>query len=152
MGQMLFRDAEFTDLPIILELLADDALGQIRDPVSSQSNSVYQQAFQAIHDDPNQRLIVASVSGSVVGVFQLTFIPGLSRGGAWRGQIEAVRVASRFRTQGIGKAMIGHAIGLCRERHCKLVQLTSDKQRGEAHRFYGQLGFVASHEGFKFVL
>ena len=97
-------------------------------------------------------MLLAELKGELVGYLQITFIPGLSRKGAWRGQIESVRVATRLRGKGIGGAMLEHAIGLCRERGCRLVQLTSDKTRAEAHRFYGRLGFVASHDGFKLTL
>ena len=92
------------------------------------------------------------LGGEVVAYLQITFIPGLSRKGSWRGQIESVRVASRLRGLGIGRQILEHAIELCRARGCSLVQLTSDKTRAEAHRFYGRLGFVASHDGFKLAL
>ena len=88
----------------------------------------------------------------VVGTLQLSFIPGLARRGALRAQIEAVRVAARLRGRGVGAAMLGWAIEEAKRRNCALVQLTSDKRRSEAHRLYGHLGFVASHDGFKLGL
>jgi GNAT superfamily N-acetyltransferase len=97
-------------------------------------------------------LAVAEQDGRVVGCLQISFIPGLSRLGMWRGQIEAVRVASGQRGSGLGKAMLAWAIEQCRARGCGLVQLTTDKRRPQAHRFYESLGFEASHEGMKLTL
>ena len=88
----------------------------------------------------------------VIGTLQLTFIPGLARTGAWRGQIEAVRIAETHRGSGVGQQMFEWAIEQCRARGCKLVQLTTDKARPDAHRFYERLGFVGSHIGYKLTL
>lgn len=96
--------------------------------------------------------MVATAAGEVVGTMQLSFIPGLSRRGALRAQIEAVRVRGDYRGQGLGRAMFDWAIGEARRRGCALVQLTTDKTRTDAHRFYDGLGFVASHEGLKLEL
>jgi GNAT superfamily N-acetyltransferase len=147
-----FREATAADLPTIVAILADDNLGRGREDASLPLDDAYVRAFHAIVTDPHQHLILAEISGSIVGFFQLSLIPGLSRKGAWRGNIESVRVVKSLRGNGIGREMIRHAIALCRERGCRLVQLTSDKRRSEAHRFYGDLGFVASHEGFKLQL
>ena len=149
---VIFRGAQAGDLPAIIALIADDGLGRGRDDASLPLDSSYVQAFDAMAKDANQVMLLAELKGELVGYLQITFIPGLSRKGAWRGQIESVRVATRLRGKGIGGAMLEHAIGLCRERGCRLVQLTSDKTRAEAHRFYGRLGFVASHDGFKLTL
>jgi ribosomal protein S18 acetylase RimI-like enzyme len=149
---VIFRGAQAGDLPAIIALIADDGLGRGRDDASLPLDSSYVQAFDAMAKDANQVMLLAELNGELVGYLQITFIPGLSRKGAWRGQIESVRVATRLRGKGIGGAMLEHAIGLCRERGCRLVQLTSDKTRAEAHRFYGRLGFVASHDGFKLTL
>jgi GNAT superfamily N-acetyltransferase len=70
----------------------------------------------------------------------------------WRGQIEGVRVASSHRSAGIGHKLLQWAIGECRRRGCGLVQLTTDKSRRDAKRFYEDLGFVAVHEGMKLAL
>jgi len=145
------RRAQKSDLPRLLELLADDVLGKNREGVGS-GDPCYQQAFFAIEHDSNQLLLVGEFDGNVVAMLQLTFIPGLSRKGAWRALIEAVRVDRSLRSRGVGHWLIAQAIQLARERSCRLVQLTSDKKRLEAHRFYGDLGFVASHEGFKLQL
>ncbi|MGO4377654.1 GNAT family N-acetyltransferase [Pseudoduganella sp. RAF53_2] len=142
------RRATSGDLPRLLELLADDDLGKNREAVGS-SDACYVRAFHAIDSDPNQYLLIGELEGRIIAMLQLTFIPGLSRRGALRANIEAVRVDSSLRGQGIGSWLISEAIALARERQCALIQLTSDKSRTEAHRFYTRLGFVASHEGFK---
>jgi ribosomal protein S18 acetylase RimI-like enzyme len=133
-------------------LLADDVLGRRREDPGPPLNPQYVAAFEAMAADPHQLLLVADSNGCVVGCLQLSFIPGLSRLGMWRGQIESVRIAASQRGGGLGRRMIEHAIGLCRERGCGLVQLTSDKARPDAIRFYESLGFQASHEGLKLSL
>ncbi|WP_437358953.1 GNAT family N-acetyltransferase [Inquilinus limosus] len=143
------RAAAAADLPAILRLLADDPLGKNRETAVE---APYQTAFAAIAADPNQEMVVAEMDGRVVGCFQLSFIPGLSRRGAWRAQIESVRIESALRGQGAGRAMMEWAIARARARGCALVQLTTDKRRPDAHRFYARLGFVASHEGMKLEL
>jgi GNAT superfamily N-acetyltransferase len=148
----VFRAATVEDLPAIIALLMDDDLGKLREDLATPLNPRYRAAFEAIDGDPNQLLAVADAGGKVVGCLQITFIPGLSRLGMWRGQIEAVRVAATQRGSGIGKAMMVWAIEQCRERGCGLVQLTTDKRRTDAHRFYAGLGFEASHEGMKLSL
>ncbi|MBD9373964.1 GNAT family N-acetyltransferase [Rhizobium sp. ARZ01] len=152
MKDINFRKAERRDLPAIVALLADDPLGKLREAVGEAPDAAYEAAFVAIEADPNQLLVVAEGDGEIVGTLQLTFIPGLSRGGAWRGQIEAVRVASGRRGEGLGHRMFEWAIAKCRARGCRLVQLTTDKSRPDAHRFYDDLGFVASHVGYKLSL
>jgi ribosomal protein S18 acetylase RimI-like enzyme len=147
-----FRAATTEDLPAILAMLMDDALGKLREDLGPPLNPRYLEAFAAIERDPNQLLAVADQDGLVAGCLQLTFIPGLSRTGMWRGQIEAVRIASSLRGSGVGKAMMQWAIEQCRARGCGLVQLTTDKQRPDAHRFYEALGFQATHEGMKLSL
>lgn len=146
----MMRRARVTDLPAILALLADDALGAGREDPTDIAR--YRAAFDQIDADPAQLLAVAEVAGRVVGTLQLTFIPGLSRGGALRGQIEAVRVARDQRGAGLGRAMMDWAIAECRDRGCALVQLTTDRARPDAHRFYDGLGFVPSHLGYKLTL
>ena len=152
MSDLNFRRATFSDLCGILEMLADDALGQQREDIGPPANTAYSDAFEAIEKDPNQYLAIVEDGGEIVGCLQLSFIPGLSRVGMWRGQIESVRIASSYRGSGLGKKMFEWAIEQCRAKGCGLVQLTSDKTRTDAIRFYEQLGFVASHEGFKLSL
>jgi ribosomal protein S18 acetylase RimI-like enzyme len=152
MTDLSFREAEAADLPGIIAMLADDALGRAREDPSLPLNARYQDAFAAIDQDPNQLLIVVEEGGGLAGCMQLTFVPGLSRFGMWRGQIESVRVASGRRGKGLGRKMFEWAIDECRRRGCGLVQLTSDKSRADALRFYEALGFSASHEGLKLTL
>ncbi|MGO4452358.1 N-acetyltransferase family protein [Phyllobacterium sp. TAF24] len=152
MTDVLIRQATATDLAAIIALLADDPLGKQREVISDPINARYLAAFAAIDNDPNQLLIVADENNDVVGCAQITFIPGLSRTGMWRGQIESVRIAETHRRGGLGRHMFEWAIEACRARGCGLVQLTTDKTRPDAARFYEALGFVASHEGMKLSL
>ncbi|WP_064693312.1 GNAT family N-acetyltransferase [Rhizobium aegyptiacum] len=148
-----FRLARQADLAAIIRLLADDDLGGTREIVSDPVDPRYLSAFTAIEADANQLLAVAiDAAGHVVGCLQLSFLPGLSRTGMWRGQIESVRIAREFRGAGLGAQFIEWAIAQCVERGCGLVQLTSDKTRKNSIRFYEKLGFVASHEGLKRTL
>lgn len=147
------RRAQRDDLVRIVELLAADQLGATRDGIASAEDlEPYLRAFEAIDTDPAQLLVVATVDGEVIGTMQLSFIPGLARRGSLRAQIEAVRVADRYRGRGLGEAMFRWAIDEARRRGCSLVQLTTDKSRADARRFYARLGFVASHEGLKLRL
>jgi GNAT superfamily N-acetyltransferase len=147
-----FRPAGAVDLPAIVELLADDSLGSGRETAGEPLDLRYIEAFAAIERDPNQLLLVADRTGEVIGVLQLTFIPGLTRRGTWRGQIEGVRIAAGERGTGLGRAMLEWAIDRCRERGCRLVQLTSDNSRSTAHAFYEALGFRFTHRGYKLSL
>lgn len=143
------RQATEADLERIVQLLADDPLGAKRERYELPLPQEYTAAFAAITDDPNNELLVAHAGEEVVGVLQLTFIPGLSRAGAWRCQVEGVRVDGRFRSLGLGKRLVDRAVSRARERGCRLVQLTTDKLRPDALRFYERLGFQASHLGLK---
>jgi GNAT superfamily N-acetyltransferase len=144
-----FRDARREDVPAIVALLADDVLGAGREAAMDEA---YLVAFEQVQADPRSRLIVAEASGQVAGTLQLSMLPGLSRHGMLRAQVEGVRVAAPHRGQGLGRAMIEWANEQARERGCGLVQLTSDKRRPDAVRFYESLGFTASHEGLKLPL
>ena len=147
------RRARAADVPAVVGLLADDLLGAGRDSVRTAADlAAYEQAFALIDRDPAHLLVVAETDGAVIGTLQLTFLPGLARRGMLRAQIEAVRVAAAWRRRGLGSAILCWAIGEARRRGRGLVQLTTDKSRGEAHRFYAELGFVASHEGLKLTL
>ncbi len=152
MKKIQVRRATMTDLPKIVKLLADDELGRLREDTGPRPNPKYKDAFVAIDDDPNQFLAVVEEKAELVGCLQLSFIPGLSRIGLWRGQIESVRIASSQRGSGFGRALFEWAIEECRNRGCGLIQLTSDKTRPDALRFYESLGFCASHEGLKLSL
>jgi GNAT superfamily N-acetyltransferase len=151
-AQLTARPAERRDLAAMLALIADDVLGKNRDMAADDHDPVYLSAFNEITNDPNQLLLIGELAGEIVAMLQMTYIPGLSRRGAVRANIEVMRVKSTLRSQGIGAWLIGEAIGLARTRGCALVQLTSDVQRVEAHRFYERLGFAKSHAGFKLKL
>ncbi|MBW8303033.1 MAG: GNAT family N-acetyltransferase [Brevundimonas sp.] len=152
MEPIAFRRARGSDLPAIVSLLADDPIGRLREDATEPLLAAYRDAFAAIEADPNQLLAVATKGGAVIGTLQISFIPGLSRKGMWRGQIEGVRIAAGHRGEGLGRRAFAWAIGECRARGCGLVQLTTDRERPEAHRFYDQLGFTASHLGYKKTL
>jgi ribosomal protein S18 acetylase RimI-like enzyme len=141
------RPATRDDLPAILGMLFDDQLGATRE--TPDDLTPYLKAFEEIDADPSELLVVAERNGSVIGTLQLSIIPGLSRAGSKRGMVEAVRVHSSARGLGLGTTLMEWAISESRARGCAMVQLTSDKSRIEAHRFYERLGFTASHEGFK---
>lgn len=149
---LTFRPAVRKDLERIVQLLADDPLGSSRERSSLPLASSYERAFEAIVEDVNNQLVVAEQAGTVIGVLQITFIPYLTHQGSWRALIEGVRVATEARSTGVGRQLFVWAIGLARERGCRLVQLTSDKSRPDAIRFYQSLGFIASHEGMKLHL
>jgi GNAT superfamily N-acetyltransferase len=149
---VIFRDARRADVPAIVALLADDAIGAEREKAADDVDDAYLNAFDQITADPRNRLIVAEEDGQIAGTLQLTLLPGLSRHGMLRAQIEAVRVAAPMRGRGLGRAMIEWAVGQAREQGAGLVQLTSDKRRPGAVRFYESLGFTASHEGLKLSL
>ncbi len=147
-----FRRARPGDLPAIVRMLADDPLGAKRERFETPLPESYLRAFEAIDADPNNELVVACLGEEVAGVLQLTFIPYLTYQGGWRALIEAVRIDSKHRSQGLGRAMFEWAIARARDRGCHVVQLTTDKSRADAKRFYESLGFVASHEGMKLHL
>jgi GNAT superfamily N-acetyltransferase len=144
-----FRLATRDDLAAIVRMLADDPLGSARERATDPLPPAYRDAFEAIDRDPNQELMVAVRDDQVVGTLQLTCIPGISRQGMWRGLIEGVRVDASVRGMGVGRQMVEWAIARARERGCAMVQLTSDKSRRDAIRFYESLGFEATHEGMK---
>jgi len=149
---LALRVAEEADVPGIRALLADDALGAAREDMSDSGLKRYYEAYRAIAADSRNELMVACLEGRIVGTYQVTYIPYLSRGGNERALIEAVRVASDRRGAGIGAAMMRHAMGRARSRGCLMMQLTTDTSRADAHRFYERLGFVASHHGMKLAL
>jgi len=145
----IIRTARQDDVPAIVAMLADDTLGARRE---QPGDPAYLAAFASLDADPRQLLVVAELDGEPVGTLQLTFIPGLSRRGATRAQIEAVRVRADRRGSGLGQELVQWAIETARERGCVMVQLTSDNSRVDAHRFYARLGFRASHVGMKYPL
>ncbi|MER5683317.1 GNAT family N-acetyltransferase [Streptomyces sp. NPDC002205] len=150
MSDLEIRPAALTDIPAVVAMLADDALGAQRE--SPDDLAPYRATFQRLADDPNQHLVVAVRDGAVVGTLQLTVVPGLSRRGSTRSIIEGVRVHADERGSGLGTRLIHWAVDESRRQDCQLVQLTSDATRTDAHRFYERLGFIASHVGFKLAL
>ncbi|MGN7387838.1 N-acetyltransferase family protein [Sporosarcina sp. SAFN-015] len=151
-NEVIFRIATEQDLERIVEMLADDKLGATREQFVLPLPDVYHEAFRAIDADPNNELVVACLGDEVVGVQQITFTPHLTRQGGWRATIEGVRTCSTVRGKGIGTELINWAIQRAEQRGCHLVQLTTDKTREDAIRFYERLGFQATHEGMKMKL
>lgn len=152
-SDLTFRHATHQDLPAIVALLANDALGAKRENHVLPLPASYEAAFAAIDQDPNNELVVVDTADqAVAGVLQLTLVPHITYQGGWRAQIEGVRVAANLRASGIGEQLFLWAIERARSKGCHLVQLTSDKTRLDAIRFYERLGFVASHEGMKLHL
>lgn len=147
-----FRVATSDDLTAIIELLADDILGQQREDLSEPINENYVKAFREIESDRNNELIVAELDGKVIGTLQLTFTPSLSYQGSKRCTVESVRVDSSLRGKGIGREMMLWAIERAKEKGSISMQLTSHGDRVEAHRFYERLGFTKSHIGMKLPL
>ncbi|QKW23143.1 GNAT family N-acetyltransferase [Kitasatospora sp. NA04385] len=145
------RPATRTDLSAVLALLADEE--RVVDPAAVEVTEAYERAFAAIEADPrNEVLVLLDGGGTVVGCLQATYVPGLGKGGAERALIEAVRIRADRRGEGLGRTLMERAVARARARGCALVQLTSNKQRADAHRFYAALGFARSHEGFKLAL
>ena len=155
MTDLIFRDATPADIPTMLRLShAGDARGKDTPPLdpASLSDPRYRAAFDEIAADPKHRLIVAERNGEVVGTIQLSFIPGMPNFGMKRGLLENVHIRTDQRGSGLGTEMVTWAIERCREAGCGVVQLTSNKLRLDAHRFYEKLGFAKTHEGFKLKL
>jgi GNAT superfamily N-acetyltransferase len=150
---MKFRKAIREDVPFIVQMIANDKLGQSRENYSDPLPDQYYDAFEKISANPNQELIVVeNDQHEIIGTLHLTFLQYLTYQGGIRAQIEAVRVREDLRGEGIGQKMFEWAINRARERNAHLLQLTTDKQRPEAIRFYEKLGFKASHEGMKIHL
>ena len=148
---MDFRTATQEDLPEIVRLLADDELGAGREKYEDPLPEAYIRAFTEMDAQGGNEILLATEDGKVIGCLQLTLIPGLARLGMKRAQIEGVRVDSRYRGQKVGEALFFEAIRRAENEGCGLVQLTTDKQRPDARRFYEKLGFTASHEGMKLL-
>ena len=140
------RRATAADVDAVVAMLADDPLGATRE---KPGDPAYLEAFAVIDADPHQLLAVAVTGDEVVGTLQLTFTTGLSRLGMTRATVEAVRVRSDQRGNGLGEHLLRWAVDEARTRGCGMVQLTTDASRADAHRFYERLGFTASHIGMK---
>ena len=146
------RLARSDDLSILLALIQADPISSSRSGQSTAVTAEVLAAFAAIEQSADHQLWVAEQEGEAIGVYQLSFLPGLARNGMWRAIVESVHVRADWRNTGVGESMMRHAIGQAQQRGCGLIQLTSDKRRTDAHRFYLRLGFVASHEGMKLSL
>lgn len=150
---MTFRKAQRSDVPEIVKLLAEDMLGKVREQYTDPLPQYYYDAFDKIDSNVNEELLVIeSTAGEIIGTLQLSFLQHLSYRGRVRAQIESVRIREDSRNAGIGKQMIEWAIRRAKERHAHVVQLASDKKRGDAIRFYERLGFKSTHEGMKLYL
>ncbi|HLM01912.1 MAG TPA: GNAT family N-acetyltransferase [Pyrinomonadaceae bacterium] len=147
-----FRQAAREDLPEIVRMLADDFLGQTRERYENPLPESYIKAFEEIEADKNNELIVAETGGAIVGTLQITFTPSISFQGGKRATIESVRVDEKYRGRGVGKELMKWAITRAREENCFAVQLTTNADRADAHRFYENLGFKGSHLGMKLYL
>lgn len=141
-----FREARRGDVPAVVALLCDDALGAARE---GGDRAEYEAAFDAMQGEGGNLLIVGETGGRIVATYQLTFITGLSLRAARRAQVESVRVAGELRGQGLGAAMLADAEARARAAGCRLLQLTMHASREDAARFYRRQGFEASHLGFK---
>ena len=150
--EITYRLATESDLIEIVKMLSDDKLGISRERFELPLPKAYTEAFTRITNDPNQELTVAESTTEIVATFQLSFIQYLTYQGGIRAQIEAVRVKSDYRGQGIGKAVFEYATERARSKGAHVIQLTTDKKRPDAIRFYESLGFVDSHEGMKLNL
>lgn len=149
---LIHRKARIVDLPRIIELLLEDELGQTRESKSSELDENYIKAFYKIDSDPNQYLMVLEQGDEMIGTCHLTIMPSLTFIGSTRMQIEAVRVAGKYRGQKIGSWMFEQAIAYAKEQGVSIIQLTTNKKRPKAKHFYEKLGFEASHEGMKYYL
>ncbi|WP_240487120.1 GNAT family N-acetyltransferase [Actinomadura flavalba] len=151
-AEVTFREAARADLPAVVRLLADDPLGATREATGDVIPEAYFTAFDAIDKDPNNAIIIAEIDGAIAGTLQLTYIPSLTYTGGERAQIEGVRVAAEQRGNGVGQLMITWAIDQARTRGCRVVQLTTDRQRPQSIRFYQKIGFRPTHQGMKYPL
>ncbi|MFE0698693.1 GNAT family N-acetyltransferase [Streptomyces sp. NPDC058872] len=147
---MILRPATRAELPAVLALLADE--DEVLDPASVTVGEAHERAFAAIEADPRNEVLVLMEDALVLGCLQITYIPGLGRGGAERALIEAVRIRADRRGRGLGRELMERSVARAGDRGCTLVQLTSNKKRTNAHRFYASLGFARSHDGFKRAL
>lgn len=150
--EITVREARSGDIRPIVELIADDEISALREDLADPLPDSYLTAFEAITTDPRTELLVAEHAGEVLATLQITYLPGLSRRGSERAQIEAVRVARNTRGMGLGTRLLTEAIERAKARGCGLVQLTSDARRRDAQRFYQQLGFAETHVGMRLML
>lgn len=149
LDSLIFRCAEHSDLPVIVKLLSDDELGKNRESSSAIPEACYEKAFQKIRADSNNSLMILELYDHIIGICHLTLLPSLTHRGSTRLHIEAVRIAEAYREKGIGKWMFEQIFEFAKEHEASIIELTTDKQRTRARKFYEQLGFEATHEGMK---
>jgi len=149
---LLIRRAREEDLPALVALFAADEIGGHGDTTDAEAYDDYLRAFNAIEASANEQLFVAELGGEIAGTFQIMFNRTLTGRGGLSMIIEAVQTRGDLRGRGIGAKMIEHAVSEAKRRGCRLVQLTSNMARSDAHRFYERLGFAKSHYGFKMKL
>ncbi|MBT4989904.1 MAG: GNAT family N-acetyltransferase [Rickettsiales bacterium] len=150
--QIKIRKASKEDVPDIVRIISDNPIGALREDFQENIPNSYYVAFDRIDQDINQLLVVAEIKSNIVGTLQISFISNMSVKGAYRALIEGMHVDSKYRGEGVGTFMMEWAINKARQKGCNIAQLTSNKERIDAHRFYSRLGFVATHEGFKLAL
>ncbi|KZK98240.1 MULTISPECIES: GNAT family N-acetyltransferase [unclassified Pseudovibrio] len=145
------RVAKDEDIEAVVQMMNGGASSQ-RVHLENGETDTYKPAFHAIQQCPNTDIYVGETdTGEAVATFQLTYVKGLAFNGKPRGQIESMHTRADMRGQGIGQEMLAHAVKLARDKGCCMVQLTSNKERSGAHRFYTSNGFVPTHEGFKLI-
>jgi len=152
MDRLTYRAATNADLPFIINLAAADDVSRTINAWQPEAAEAYEAVLAEIDADPNEELFVVERSGGPIGMFQLTFLTSITRPGMLRGLVESVHIIPTERNNGFGSEMMRWAIERCRARGCGIVQLTSNKRRADAHRFYEALGFIRSHEGFRLFL
>lgn len=150
--EIIIKEAKICDIPSIVLLLADDVIGSKREDITLPLKQFYIDAFKEISNNPNCYLIVAKQNDNVVGTLQVSIMPGISRKGMFRAEIEGVRVNNKFRGKKIGLSLCEWAIKKAKMKKCGIIQLTSDKKRLLAHKFYENIGFESSHTGMKMFL
>lgn len=147
-----YRKAIVDDLRSILDLYVQDELSNAREQLNPDLNSRYIDAFHLIDKDPNQFLMTVILNTEIVGTCHLTILPSLTYVGSTRMQIEAVRISAKYRGQKIGEWMMRAAIQYARSRDASIIQLTTNKSRPRAKKFYESIGFESTHEGMKLYL
>ncbi|MEM7057872.1 MAG: GNAT family N-acetyltransferase [Pseudomonadota bacterium] len=147
--QTTFREAIRADVPAVVALLLDDALGTTRE---MSEPDLYFGAFDAMQAEGGNTLIVGEQEGRIIATYQLTFISGLSHRATRRAQVESVRVATHLRGEGIGTQMMADAEARARAAGCRMIQLTTHASRNRARTFYDSLDFTPSHVGYKRML
>lgn len=149
---LTFRLATLDDLGDIVQMLLDDTLGASREKFNDELSENYLHAFEKIRTDPNQELMIVEMNGEKVATFQLSFIQYLTHHGTMRAQVEAVRIHANHRGKGLGTIVFEYIISRSKKAGCRLLQLTTDKRRPDAIKFYERLGFASTHEGMKLQL